>query len=254
MSTLMKKFHRIHLASPELEGYWKPDRVTRPVYAHGNKHVTPSDGTRAPYTHPTVELRYDGSLDGSPSGHIAGEVSPQFPLHTPRLLREFITAFYPDKVTKSCGMHIHFSMSDADYAKLVSREFYDHCLNKAKLWGEDQTRAGNTDVGFERLRTRLSGGAHFCDTSNFNPRGQLQAGRGYPTERYSAINYCYSRFRTVEFRFMPMFDKPDNAVKATSFLVSLVEQWLKTAKAKLNKRHKFTVFFPKDKDSSATVS
>jgi hypothetical protein len=119
-------------------------------------------------------------------------------------IEEFILNNYPDEVNSTCGLHIHLSFKDdkAAYNVICTREFYNHFLQELHEWCD--TRKINKNSRFIK---RLDGVEYAKKV--FLGDDQIKEG----SNRYTHINYCYSKFQTVEGRIGTMYDEQTKSVE-----------------------------------------
>jgi len=171
-------------------------------------------------------LCYDGSV--STESHHVGEIRTR-----PFRFGEFLNANaqksgapwdeffsdYPAEVNKTCGMHVHVSfLHKGYYAALVRREFHDWFLEGLHRFGKA------LNIRNESFWKRLDGQNYFC-ARQYYPTPQINA-RSKRDCRYTAINYCYSLHRTIEFRVLPMFYQPEIGWRFVLEVGRLINVWL----------------------------
>lgn len=86
----------------------------------------------------------------------------------------------------------------------------------------DKHTDGNDD--FVWMERRLSGKNHYCVPSFYNPTAQLLSARN-DYNRYAAVNYCYTKHRTMEIRVLPMFMQVDESISAIKEVLRLIQIW-----------------------------
>jgi hypothetical protein len=130
----------------------------------------------------------------------------------------------PQAVNSTCGFHVHMSLvTDYHYSLLMSREFYNALKAHFNKWGKQ--------YGIPKSHPfwdRLNGSNDFCEGAYYhNPDEQAQVD-DHEDCRYYTINYCLNQHGTVEFRFLPMWNKKDKkiAIAALSELIEFVRSWL----------------------------
>jgi len=134
----------------------------------------------------------------------------------------WIRKWYPTKVNATCGFHIHTSFKLAvHYGLLTSEEFQPTVIEYFKRWATNEgLPAGHT------LWARLRGESEYCQ-HKWWPGLQMQPTRKDYDHfrqgcRYTVINYCYNRNKTMECRLLPMFDDKDQAVRAFKYYLQIV--------------------------------
>jgi hypothetical protein len=194
---------KIHLVGVELEGGWKKTFPNTPFVRD-------------------VSVRGE-EVEGCPH---YGEL-PSPPL-TPFRIMEWIKEHYPDRSNAYCGMHVHVSLKDQrDYAKLMSRHFYDFYLKALEKWAKDRDIK---DISFwDRLMGAPAGTHSRFTSSRFQPRLQVDALNKaiVDQERRTHINYCLTLKGTLEFRTLPMFEDPKVAVDGVKCILQIIETYLR---------------------------
>lgn len=194
-------FGRIDMAGVELEGGWTD---TPPSDLIGDGSISLRQG--------------NAGANGQPINYV-GEI-PSPPFKSPDKLFAWMKLNYPQHTNSSCGMHVHTSFkSQNSYVRIMDRAFFDYIRTGLSAWGTD--RPGTDPRFFERL----SGSNTYCK-NEYNPMGQVRYKDKSP-HRYSILNYCHGRYKTVELRALPLFGTYEEAVAAITAYFELVEAWLK---------------------------
>lgn len=185
--------NRVHLVGVELEGGW--DRSLPP-------------GTR---------LEHDGSVfhAGFPAGYgddcVKGEL-PSPPME-PARLSTWMNKYYPKFVDASCGLHVHMSFQKPTiYSMLMVPEYQQTIVSYLKMFGEEEKLPES-----HALWNRLAGKNNYCKL-DFNADIQVQRAKshnmGVTGNRYTAVNYAWTAYKTIEVRVLPMFASVDQAKRA----------------------------------------
>lgn len=191
----MKKsaFKYINLIGIELEGGWKNIKTSKDV-------IYKSDHS--------VEIR-DYYYD-----HI-GEIN-SIPLQFEQV-ESWIKSYCPDKVNKTCGLHVHVSFKNfSDYVRLMDNKFYDYFIECMVNWGKEQNFPAN-----HLFWNRLKGKNNFC-RKRWTPLGQIID----IEDRYTQLNFCFSEHGTLECRSFPAFDDPKIIYSSVCSLVNCYESYL----------------------------
>lgn len=162
------------------------------------------------------QLEHDGSVHVT--ADYTGEV-PSPPLR-PQEVVSWMREHYPDAVNDTCGMHVHVSVKHQwHYARLMDKEFFDFLKTSLAAWGK------KLSIREEHpFWARLRGGNDYCK-DEFHPELQIQH-RDKGGERYTMLNYTWSRYRTVECRVLPGFAACEIAISAVLHLVNTFEEYL----------------------------
>ena len=132
---------------------------------------------------------------------------------------EWIEENYPQVVDNTCGLHVHMSFTRAGhYQQLMIPEFQATILTETEKWAKQE----NIDPA-HTLWPRLQGRSQYCK-HDFWPDLQAQAhekdfDKRRKGHRYTVLNYCYGRHKTLECRLLPMFATPEQAVRAVKNLL-----------------------------------
>ena len=197
-----KARNRVHRVGVELEGGWsKLPKGTHPVR--------------------------DGSVEIAQTAEeplVLGEiVSPPLDLTA---FPTWVKAFYPQKMNGTCGMHVHLSFRTAlTYQRLMTPTYPATIVAYIRQWAETE-KLGKKHPIWPRLR----GESEFCQHVYQADAQSSTAGKDYDHHRtghrYTVINYCYNRHSTVECRLLPMFDTPEQAVKAVREVIDITNAYL----------------------------
>lgn len=148
-----------------------------------------------------------------------GEIQ-SMPMETLNHVQEFINTTYPTHINETCGLHVHVSMSNENYALLMNRKYFNQftrCMVNFKntLPYRDQ----------EAFAPRLAGKNKYTKNT-FMPLKQFRQQRKYHPYRYTSLNYCYRIHNTVETRVFPMFSTPELCYNAVKAFINSVESYL----------------------------
>ena len=152
------------------------------------------------------------------NAHIGEIVSP--PMKIKDVLK-WCDKNYPTYTNRTCGLHIHISLSIMDYSRLEDRKFYFYVLEKLKEWGL-KMNLNKKGIFWDRI----SGKVTHCK-AGFYPEAQVHANAGFgSTDRYRILNACYHKHGTYEIRVLPCFQKKEIALKAIKFMYDIIEAYL----------------------------
>lgn len=194
-------FGRIDMAGVELEGGWT-DRPPSNLIGDGS-----------------ISLREGNEGANGQIINYVGEI-PSPPFKSPTEMFDWMKLNYPQHTNSSCGMHVHTSFkSQNSYVRIMDRAFFEYIRAGLLDWGQSM------DLRDPRFFARLSGSNTYCK-NEYNPMGQVRYKDKGP-HRYSILNYCHGRYKTVELRALPLFTTYDEAVAAIAAYFELVEAWLK---------------------------
>ena len=166
-------------------------------------------------------VRKPSGID-SETGHW-GEIPS--PVLTTSTILPWLAAHYPDGVGPSCGFHIHISLSKGDYQQLISMKFYHFFLKKWEEWGE-VNRRDLPDTFFRRLAGQPASASSSAYADRvWIPFQQLYV-KGKGDARRCHLNYCYGLHKTIECRLLPMFEDKEIGLRALSYYINMVEEYL----------------------------
>lgn len=170
-------------------------------------------------------IDHDGSVFGgiAPAGFRIGEIrlGPMFPAQLPKAINKC----YPQKVDGTCGLHVHMSFDNLyKYSVLMVPEYQETILGYLIEWAKEEG-FGSSHPIWERLLSE----SRFCQ-KKFWPDEQVKAKRDHDQlrhgHRYTVINYCWESHKTMECRVLPMFDKPDVAIRAVRRVLDITNACL----------------------------
>lgn len=201
----------------ELEGAWtkyyKDDKPTR-QFEQGVKTIRKGK---------PKFLKYDGSvrINKNESGcEYIGEIASK-PMQ-PRAITSWVRRNQPDAFNKTCGAHMHISTkSQGDYICLTDNAFWKTFKKQLAKWGKTKQFKKN-----HQFWKRYEGDNTYCKP-DFIPAKQLHAN----TNRYTQINFCWSKHGTLEFRILPIFETADLQIEAFFTLIKIVESYLENNKS-----------------------
>ncbi len=128
---------------------------------------------------------------------------------------------YGDETQEMCSMHLHLSFKDLDtYVALMNPAFKDYFLAHMKHFGETYP------INNEHFWSRLEDKNKFCknriDHNQIFETKKVHNDNG----RYTVLNFCFGRFKTIESRLLPTFISVDTAVAALEATVEAFESYL----------------------------
>ena len=141
-------------------------------------------------------------------------------------VKDFILDNYPNEVNSSCGLHIHLSFKNGkkDYNVISSEKFYNYFLFEIENWALNR----KINEG-SRFWKRLKG----CQYAKREFNADIQIKEG--SDRYTHINYCYSKHKTVEIRLGTMFDNKEISVEYVHKVIQIFNDYLNRNKPKIHK-------------------
>lgn len=174
-----------------------------------------------------AHLQRDGSVfknrgPGAQFPHIGEQaVGPV----TPSQIEPLLHQFYPHKVDKTCGMHVHMSFSTLwHYKLLMVPEYQETIVHYLKLWAKAKRYRAD-----HHIWERLEGNSEYCRKGFWPHLQSTTREKDYDHEReghrYTIIHYC-GRLLTVECRVLPMMVNAALAMEAIKHVVDITNACL----------------------------
>jgi len=174
----------------------------------------------------------DGSIvfpEDQPYPNIVGELAgPPISLGE---LSGWMNKFYPPFHNETCGMHVHMSFKTAmTYQRLMTPEYPATIVSYMEKWSKEN-KLSKTNPIWERL----AGNSRFCKHQFFADMQASVVAKDYDNNRqgnrYTVINYCFSRHNTLECRLLPMMPDTTTAISAINEVIAITNAFLlKTVK------------------------
>lgn len=197
--------NRINKIGVELEGGW--DHVP------SGCQIEHDGSVRIPTTSPMDTFR-------------TGEIPS--PPKVPLAMWPWIKKYYPSRINNTCGMHVHMSFKTARwYAALMTEEFQNTMLEYLARWAKEEKLPDTHPIW-----DRLAGKNRYCSLKFWPDKQAAQRNKSHNMDReghrYTAINYCYGKDNcgTVEVRVLPMFDTPEQAIRAVKRVLMITNACL----------------------------
>jgi hypothetical protein len=146
---------------------------------------------------------------------------------TPNLyFANWINTNYPKYVNDTCGLHAHLKMKCAlAYQRLMEPSFPATVLAYVTRWAEESKLPRKHPIW-----DRLSGKSEFCQHKYYPVEQVTTAAKDFDKHRsghrYTVVNYCWSRFGTMEIRLLPMMDTAELAISAIQNLINITNAYL----------------------------
>jgi hypothetical protein len=222
--------NRVVRMGVELEGGWKamPQGIVVP---ERDTSVFKNPATEQQEPPPGINPQYVGEI---PIGPIEVAVMPKF-----------MKKYYPHKVDKTCGMHVHQSVANAlHYGWLMEPEYQETMIHYLSKWAEKE--------GFPKghhIWERLEGKTVYCQKKywpelqyNYKQKDHNQQREGH---RYTIVNYS-GRVNTIEVRVLPMMETVAQAIRAVRMVIDITNASLavlsRQDKGKLTAKLEMEVF------------
>lgn len=172
------------------------------------------------WTNPSFDIGGDGSVNVK--ANYVGEVAS--PALNPEEVAAWVLKHYPDAVNETCGIHVHVSLSRTlYYARVMEYEFQEYLLKRLEKWGTEK-KVNPQHPFWGRLR----GENTYCTLKHW-PERQIKR-QDKHGERYTALNYTWARFGTVECRLLPAFKLQERASQAIFQIINSFEDFMKEYK------------------------
>jgi len=177
---------------------------------------------------PPSQVKRDGSVFRDESRYrYQGEVVSE-PHDTLDTALPWLRSNYPPHVDHTCGLHVHVSVSELNYSRLMEPEFEQFFNEEIEKFLQAGLASGAP--GYDLLQSRFRGENLYCQ-KKFRPEQQLWLNDAYGDRnthpRYSQLNFCYRRHGTVECRLFPAFPDVNDAVKAVEMFYETVRSYLR---------------------------
>jgi len=207
---LGKAKNRIHRIGLELEGGWRTAPPTK-VVRDGSVVI---DNAYYP------DVRLIGEIQSPPLTTSEREGSS----HVHYI--EWMKANHPAYVNATCGMHVHMKMKSAlTYQRLMEPSYPATVIEYVKRWAR-----GNKIAKGHPIWSRLAGKSEYCQHKYFPVEQSTVTDKDYNHHRhgcrYTVVNYCWSRWGTVEVRLLPAFDDVGVAISAIQAVLDLTNAYL----------------------------
>lgn len=197
--------NRVARLGVELEGAWK----TLPIN-------TRLEQDTSVFKDPATDLQK------APAGHKVGEL-PIGPFQ-PAAMGRGMKKYYPHKVDKTCGMHVHMSFESVwHYALLMVPEYQDTIIEYLTRWAKSENFGPS-----HHIYDRLGGKSPYCQ-KKFWPDEQIASKKDHDQRRhghrYTIVHYC-GRQMTIEVRVLPMMDTVEQAIRGVREVVNITNACL----------------------------
>ena len=184
-------------------------------------------------------MKSDGSVN-VPAPYVQGEInSPVY--KDMQMAWEFIKDYYPDVVNESCGLHVHISVKNSDYVRLMEKKFHEE-FHKWMEW----MLKNHKDRIPKEFKNRKEGKNRYCK-DEFMPEKQV-IGAG---DRYTQLNYCHKQHATMENRMLPGCKDAKTAFFLITQYLLMVENYLKKTPNKIT-THTIEIEAPEAKKEKVT--
>jgi len=173
-------------------------------------------------------IKHDGSvkLQGIDPDCVAGQGEIRSLYYDRKRLEDcldFIKSYYPDIVNSTCGMHFHFSCSNAIYGSLMQESFWNFFISNIR---DIVNVKGITKEDKARQDERLEGNIRHC-LRGFIPEEQVYKTTRYYEERYRFLNYCWKQKGTLECRVFTAFENYTAAEEVILRYLEMIMKYLK---------------------------
>lgn len=177
---MIDAYPNIQAVGVELEGLW-----TRPGCTQSGCHYPTGDGSL--------------HFQSIPMSGWVGEYR-MGPFTSWAAAKEKLTSHWPDRVNRTCGLHVHVSLTQSGlYTALMTERFYAHMLSSLRRFARIHHYASSSP-----MMARLRGENSYCAIGYSDDAVYRQANtRGKGGERYNAVNFCKALHGTVEIRVLP---------------------------------------------------
>lgn len=176
-----------------------------------------------------TRLVHDGSVRFAiPINHVGEMPSPVLDVvkDSPTFWQTWLRTNYPHHVNETCGLHVHLSFKTAfAYNRLMTAQYPATVVEEFKKWAKAEALSGEHPIW-----SRLMDKSRFCQHTFDADRQVINRDKDHNQERnghrYTVINYCYSRYSTIECRLLPMMGNIDQAIRAVQELLDVTNAFL----------------------------
>lgn len=170
------------------------------------------------------KLIRDGSIQNILSSCVGELVSEPLEIKT---FEAWMRACYPPYLNDTCGLHVHQSFESAmNYQRLMTPEFPATIIACMIDWAK-RVKLPQENSLWRRLE---KDGSEFCQHIFHADEQASTPGKDYDKHRnghrYTVINYCYARNRTMECRLLPMMPTVDLGVSAVNEIIKITNAFL----------------------------
>lgn len=214
---LGKSKNRLNLIGVELEGGWNTIKGDLRPMRDGSIHF----GIPGDDEYKVSLIKHVGEIPLPPLG-----------------LREFpsvMRLYYPSYVNATCGMHVHLSTLKAfAYQRLMINQPYSYpgtVVEYMKRWAKKEGLSQKHPIW-----PRLLGQNEYCQHVFHADEQAKTANKDYDHHRqghrYTVISYCWSRYKTLECRLLPMMDNADQGILAVQAIADITNAFLAASREK----------------------
>lgn len=244
--TFEGRHQRVNLLGIELEGLWSklPEGVH--LTHDGSVRVPPPSMLQVEIDRYTwLHNRYQRGVierpelaeyqvlhqrvNGGGNGGQTGEL-PSPPIEV-SAFPAWMKIHYPQHVNGTCGLHVHMSFKSAlHYQRLMVPEYQSTILKYIDVWAKKENLPSAHPIW-----ERLSGKSRYCQHKFYadlqaRRKGEKGHDQNAPGHRYTAINYAYGRFQTVECRLLPMFTTVEQSIRSIQEVIQITNAFLLATK------------------------
>ena len=220
-AVLGREKDRIALVGVELEGGWEklvgelkpqPDGS---VFHNGIDARTPEELTRV------NRIKHKGEIPLPPVSQ--------------RELPALMKLYYPFYVDKSCGMHVHLSTNRPfTYQRLMVNTPFSYPATIVEYiwrWAKQEKLPES-----HAIWPRLAGLNEYCQHVFHADEQVKTTNKDYDHHRhghrYTVISFCWSRYKTLECRLLPMMETADQGIRAVQEVVRITNAFIAATKDK----------------------
>jgi hypothetical protein len=148
------------------------------------------------------------------------------PIMPPKELESWMRKHYPQVVNETCGLHVHMSFDNAlHYQRLMVPSFQETLFHYVTLWAKNEGLPAA-----HPLWPRLRGESRYCRHDFWPDLQVIQREKSHDQNRhghrYTALNFCHGTHGTLECRLLPMFDTPDQGIRAVQLVLDVTNAFL----------------------------
>lgn len=220
----------INLIGVECEGLWLNIPGCQGYHVMNNDRIITDSSViinKIPkkFTEKLKAAQYAGELSQfSRSGEVVSR-----PFGNLQQLIESIYQIWPDVTNSTCGAHIHFSLlDDSYYSCLMEPGFYDWF--KLRLYDFSAKQKLDKKKCFaDRVFNRTERSQYYCKDEFIPLKQAYVTNKIYRTQngdRYTFLNYCFSRLSTIECRVFSAHITIPQFINCINWLIETVDSYL----------------------------
>ena len=158
----------------------------------------------------------------------SGEINSD-PLYNFNDISKFVLNYWPDRTNDSCGAHLHWSLNThIYYSCLMEEDFYTYFKDQLLVFANQHGLIKKKSFS-DRLLNTTEKAQKYC-LDKFHPLKQIYVNKKIyhddSPDRYTFLNYAFSRFNTIECRVFTGNIPPAKFLLCVKWLIETVDTYL----------------------------